>query len=486
MQLFFILGIPLFLAGASLYIKNNRIFGFVNMFGYCFIALSSVTLAYSPVVSKTPLHLFDFFYVDALSGFFIFTISLVNLASAIYSLGYIGEDVREGLITERKAKVYYMLFNLFSFSMFFVMVVNNLGILWVAIELTTLASALLVGFYNTKNSIEAAWKYIIICSVGIALALLGTILFYYALSLSGGINSLNWTDIAAAADRLDPKILKIAFLFILVGYGTKAGVVPMHTWLPDAHSQALTPVSALLSGVLLKTAVYAILRFIIIINKCAGAQYSENLLVFFGLISIGVSAGFILLQKDIKRMLAYSSIEHIGVILTGLGLSGTLGVYGALLHIFNHAVTKSLMFFSAGNIVKKYKTNNMHILRGVSGAMPFTGVFFILGAFALAGSPPFSIFMSEIIILTAGFLKGAFIVTALFLLFIAVIFGAIIYHFSKVVFGRKPEGMAISGQPLSIKAAIIFLFVFMCAVSFKVPFFLDKLLAPVVSIIKGI
>lgn len=485
MQIFFILGIPLFLPAISLCVKKAKTLGIINMIGYCTVALFSLSLANNLAATKIPLRFFDFFYVDALSGFFIFTISIINLASALYSIEYILKDVEEAVISEKKARVYYALFNLFSFSTFFVTVVNNLGILWVAIEMTTLASAFLVGFYNTKTSIEAAWKYIIICSVGISLALLGTILFYYTVSVHGGINSLNWTDMVSIADKLDHKVLKIAFLFILVGYGTKAGLVPMHTWLPDAHSQALTPASALLSGVLLKTAIYAILRFMVIINKCVGNQYSANLLILFGLLSLGIAAGFILVQRDIKRLLAYSSIEHIGIISIGLGIAGTLGLYGALLHIFNHAVTKSLMFFGAGNIVKRYKTNNMRIIHGVVQVMPFTGIFLILGVFALAGSPPFSIFISEIMILIAIFSKGFFLIAVLFLLFITVIFGAFIYHFGKVVFGRKPKDIGVVKELLSTRIAFLFLFAFICVMGFAVPAFLDKLLVPAINIIKG-
>ncbi|MFA5335197.1 MAG: proton-conducting transporter membrane subunit, partial [Candidatus Omnitrophota bacterium] len=386
---------------------------------------------------------------------------------------------------ERKARAYYGLFNLFAFTMYFVTVVNNLGMLWVAIEMTTLVSAFLVGFYNNKKSIEAAWKYIIICSVGITLALLGTILFYYTASRDGGVTSLNWTDMAAAAGQLDPKVLKIAFLFILVGYGTKAGIAPMHTWLPDAHSQALAPISALLSGVLLKTAIYAIIRFASIINICIGTSYSDNLFIFFGLLSLGVSAAFVIVQKDIKRLLAYSSVEHIGVITFGIGAGGALGLFGALFHVFNHAVTKSLMFFAAGNVVKKYKTSDMHVIRGVISAMPFTGIMLIIGAFALTGSPPFSVFFSEIMILISGFGQGLYLQSALFLAFLAVIFGAVVYHIGTIAFGKKPADLAAAGGPLSGKIAFIFLLVFICVLGLKLPAVFTGLINAAIEIIRG-
>ena len=246
MELLFILGITIFLAIAATFGSDGRRLGIVNFFGHVVIALLSLRIVYYLSSTKSAIALYNFFYVDSLSALFILTISVLNVAVSLYSIDYMNKDLVSGAISLKKLKTYYILFNLFSFSMFFVTVLNNLGMIWVAIEATTLASAFLVGFHNNKQSIEAAWKYIIICSVGIALALFGTILFYYTASVQGGIHSLNWTDMVGAASRLDPKIVKTAFLFILVGYGTKAGLVPMHTWLPDAHSQALSPISALL------------------------------------------------------------------------------------------------------------------------------------------------------------------------------------------------------------------------------------------------
>ena len=290
----------------------------------------------------------------------------------------------------------------------------------------------------------------------------------------------------AIATKLDPQILKVAFLFIFVGYGTKAGIVPLHTWLPDAHSQAPTPISMLLSGVLLKTAIYAIIRFTIIINKSVGIEYSSSLFGLFGLLSLGIAAGFILVQKDIKRLLAYSSIEHIGIILIGLSFPG-IGIYGALLHTFNHAMTKSFMFLGAGNIVKKYKTGNMNIIRGVINLLPFTGTLFILGAFALGGTPPFSIFLSEFTILMAGFQNKSYLTCGLFLFFIAIIFGAIIHHFSKIIFGKEPADSKVKGYEDFFRTSsisLIFLFIFLIAFGIIVPSFASKILLLAAEVIK--
>ena len=485
MEILFILGITLFLAAITSFINNGRVLGFTNFTGHMIIALFSLKIVHSILVTRSAIAIGSFFYADALSAFFILTVSVLNVAASLYSVNYMGEDLDDGRVSLRKFKTYYILFNLFAFSMFLVTVLNNLGLVWVAIEMTTLVSAFLVGFHNDKTSIEAAWKYIIICSVGITLALFGTILFYYAMFTQGGIRSLNCTDMIAVASKLDPMVVKTAFLFILVGYGTKAGLAPMHTWLPDAHSQALSPISALLSGVLLKTAIYAILRFVVIVNRCASSSFTSSLLIFFGILSLAISAGFILAQRDLKRLLAYSSIEHIGIICIGLGVGGFMGLYGALLHVFNHAMTKSIMFFGAGKIVKKYNTNNMNMIRGVIGSMPFTGTVLIIATFALVGSPPFSIFLSEIIIIISAFTKGAYFTSVLLLLFISVIFGGIIFHLSKVIFGRRPENMPIEREPLSDKCVFIFLLVLICIMGFRVPSLINGILVSAVEILKG-
>ena len=462
MAIFIILGIPLLLALGSLFARKEHLFGIINGLGYFVALCASIILFKEAAFAGHITALFNFIYLDLLSAVFIVVTAVVAFAAALYSIAYIRKDVQQKIISARKARFYYLLFNLFCFSMFCVPAVNNLGMLWVAIEITTLISAFLVGFYNSKESVEAAWKYIIICSVGIIFALLGTILFSYAFSISGLSKSLNWSDMIPVAHVLDKNILKIAFIFILIGYGTKAGLAPMHTWLPDAHSQAVAPISALLSGVLLKTAIYAILRFGIIIIKSGEFAYFSHLMILFGAISLVMSSGFILVQKDLKRLLAYSSIEHIGIISIGFGLGSPLAIAGAILHVFNHAVTKSLMFFGAGNIVSAYKKHNMNAIRGVIKVLPFTGIVVLLGVFALTGFPPFSIFISEIMIIMAAFNNGAYFIAALLLLFLAIIFGAFIYHFGKILFGNLPKGAAAPGEPFSGKLVFLFLLFLIC------------------------
>ncbi len=460
MSIYFILLIPLLLSVAGVLIRGQKTRGMIIAAGYGAVLCAAVSLACSVIRADSRAYP-DFFYIDALGSFFILVISIISFAAALYSVGYIRKDLEKGRMTEKNAGIYYALFNLFCFSMFLVPAVNNAGVMWVAVEMTTLISAFLVGFYNTKESVEAAWKYIIICSVGIIFALLGTILFSYAFA-QGGLRSLNWSDWTNAGVVPGTNVFKIAFIFILVGYGTKAGLAPMHTWLPDAHSQAIAPISALLSGVLLKTALYALLRFGLIVIKNAGFQFFGNLMLLLGVISLAVSCGFILVQKDLKRLLAYSSIEHIGVISIGFGLGTPLALAGAFLHILNHAAVKSLMFFAAGNIVAGYQKHAMNTIRGVVKAMPFTGVMVLLGVFALTGFPPFSVFLSEFLIIAGAFLNGAYAVGAALLLLLAVIFGAFIFHFGKMLFGNLPSDMTVTGESLSGKLAFLFLFLQIC------------------------
>lgn len=455
---FVILGIPVVLSGFAFF--KARAFRALNSLGYAVVLCSSVFLL-RRILLDGPLSWQGVLYMDILSAFFLLVISIVAFAASLYSIGYLRRDVLEKVVSPRKESLYYVLFNFFCLSMFLVPMLNNLGYLWVAIEMTTLVSAFLVGFYNRKESVEAAWKYIILCSVGIIFALLGTILFSYAYSLTGVSKSISWTDLMAASPGLPANIVKVAFIFILVGYGTKAGLAPMHTWLPDAHSQAVAPISALLSGVLLKTALYAILRFGMIEIRTVGLSTFSHLLIFFGMISLVVSSGFILVQKDLKRLLAYSSIEHMGIIALSFGLATPLGFAAGLFHIFNHAVNKAFMFFGAGNIVHAYKKHNMNAIKGVIRLMPFTGIMVLLGVFALTGFPPFSIFASEILILIAAFAKGSYVIGSCLLLFLGIVFGAFIFHFGKMLYGHKPKDMVCEGEPASGKLAFVFLLILM-------------------------
>ncbi|HTS14952.1 MAG TPA: hydrogenase 4 subunit F [Candidatus Sulfotelmatobacter sp.] len=389
---------------------------------------------------------------DGLSALIALVTAGVGAAAAIHSIGYLREDLRgrdldrgSGL---RDVQRYYGLLHLFVFSMLLVPLSNSLGVVWIAIEGTTLASVFLVSYYRTREALEAAWKYVIIGSVGIALALFGTILAYYAaVPVLGFSFDLNWSSLTAVAPRLDPDVMRLAFLFIVVGYGTKAGLAPMHTWLPDAHSEAPSPISALLSGVLLNAALYAILRFYTLTVPAVGVADVGALLLGFGLLSLLVAALFMLRQNDYKRLLAYSSVEHMGVIVVATAFGGPLGMTAALLQLVGHALAKSLMFFAAGHVLLRYETKEIDQVSGVIRALPASGAFLLLGGLALTGAPPFGLFVSELTALTAGFSSGFGPAALIVLACLVVIFIAFMGHLNRMVFGRLPADVARGERP---------------------------------------
>lgn len=438
------LAIPAIAGGLVWTNKNKIVIHLTNLIGSMLLLvisiISLIDINKSKAVVSTGIFK-DLLYIDSLSGYILFITTLAFFLVSLYSISYFGEELRRKVFTLKKLKLYYCLSNAFVLSMILALTTQNMGVMWIAIEATTLASAFLVGFYNNKRAIEAAWKYLIICSVGIAFAMLGIILLYYSstVTLVGTkISGLNWNFLIQNASALDPSILKIAFIFILIGFGTKVGFSPMHTWLPDAHSQAPSPVSALLSGVLLNTAMYGIIRVLAIVNKSLGSsKYTGNLLILLGILSIATAAIFVLVQQDYKRILAYSSIEHMGIIALGLGICTPISIFAALYHIFNHAMTKSMLFLATGNVYLKYHTKKIASVRGLIKTMPVTGVVFILGVFAIIGMPPFGIFMSEINTVVGAIFSKHYIIAALLLIFLSVVFAGFIKQLTKMFYGKN-------------------------------------------------
>ena len=320
---------------------------------------------------------------------------------------YFRRDLADATVTERRFREFYVLTPLFATGMFLVVLANNLGVMWIAVEATALSSVLLVALYNRKTSLEAAWKYVMLGGLGLVLALFGTIFTYAAaIGKTGGemLPSFNWTRLLAMAPQLDRHMMTLAFIFVLVGYGTKAGLAPMHTWLPDAHSEAPSPTSAMLSGVSLKIALYALLRFHILTTACLGSGFSRNLLLGFGLFSMLLAGPFILVQKNLKRMLAYSSLEHVGLICVAVGMNAPLTVFGALLHMGYHALTKPVLFFAAGNVHQQFHTLEFRQIGcGLVRTMPVTALLLGLAAVAVSGLPPFGLFVSELTVIAGGF-----------------------------------------------------------------------------------
>jgi hydrogenase-4 component F len=347
-------------------------------------------------------------------------------------------EEEHGRVSAMRLRLYHGAYQLFMFTMLVTLLTNNLGILWVAMEGATLSTVLLVSLYRTPASIEAAWKYFILCGVGLAQALFGTILLYFAAEkvLGGGTVSLLWTHLFEVRDQLEPTVLSIAFVFLLVGYGTKVGLVPLHNWLPDAHAEGPTPISAVLSGLLLNVALYAVMRSKVLVDGALGTQFSGQLMMGFGLLSVVVAALFLSRQRDIKRLFAYSSIEHMGIVTFAFGMGGPVGAFAGLLHMTVHSLTKSAIFFTVGHAVQKAGTQNIADIRGLIERNPTIGWGLALGTLAILGVPPFGVFTSEFMILTTAIHQHPW--TTPFLLFgLAVAFASVFGKVQPMVFGES-------------------------------------------------
>jgi len=497
-----ILSIPVVTAVICYLLKSPKLVGYASLAGAAALAFAALPVIISAISSPAEM-MNGVLYMDALSGYIMALVIFLSLASAAYSIGYLDHEMKVGLTGASGVRRYYALLHLFIFTMLLVTAANNLALMWIAIEATTIVSALLIGLGFSKRSlaIEAAWKYIILCTVGITFALLGIFITYYATTavMGGGQGALNWTTIRSIAPKLNPATMKLAFIFILVGYGTKAGLAPVHNWLPDAHSEAPSPISALLSGILLNTAFYGIMRFISITDPSTGSVFTGNLLILFGLISMGISSVFILVQVNYKRLLAYSSIEHMGIISLGIGIGGPVGVYGALLHIMNHALSKPLMFFVSGRIQAHYGSTKIENVNGVLSSMPLAGTLAFIGALSLAGTPPFNIFISEFTVLRAAVDNGLWAIAGLFLLFAAFVFYGMLSAFGRMLFGgrnaarvqgdeKSGQIVAASGFSLSMSSVLnngimILLASLIVVLGFTVPGFIDGTIRTCVNIL---
>ena len=407
------------------------------------LVLSLLTIQFV-LVSGQVFGLGSWLHVDALGAIFLLIIAVVGFLVGLYSIGYTDHELKTGEFDNDKLCNYYGLFSLFILTMLLVVISNNIIMMWVAVEATTLGSAFLVGIYGHRESLEAAWIYVVICTAGVAFGLYGTVLVYSnafnVMQASGG-NAALWTEIVKNVQGLDPAMLKIAFVFVLVGFGTKAGLFPMHTWLPDAHSEAPSPVSAMLSGVLLSCALLVIFRFAIITNLVVGSSFTQTLFLIFGTLSVVASAFFMVAQRDIKRLLAYSSIENIGLILIAFGLGGPAGILAGLLQTINHSLVKSLLFCTFGNIQMKYRSRSVDQIKGIFQVLPGTGFLMIIGALALVGTPPFNVFVSKFLIITAGLAAGYLWLMVVCLLLLTVVFVAFFRLMASTLFGEKPENV---------------------------------------------
>ena len=398
----------------------------------------------------------DWFRLDALSAYHLAVMMIVFILSTLYALSYFRNEPEALRLTTGLARRFSGLWHGAICAMTTVLISNNLGIMWVGVEATTLLTAFLICLHITAVSLEATWKYLIVCSVGVAFAFMGVLLLAASAGAPApGAPILQWTYLRGIAGALDPRLVKLSFIFLLVGYGTKAGIAPMHSWLPDAHSQAPAPVSAFFSGFMLNMALYCLMRHLPIVKTAtANAAWADNLLIFFGLLSMLIAAVFILSQHDLKRLLAYHSVEHMGIIMLGLGL-GPLGAFGALYHTLNHSLCKTLGFLSAGRIGQIFVTHDMRRISGALRTSPLWGGGLFGSMLALIGVAPFAIFMSELVILKAAADSRHYIAIALFLLGAGAVFVGALRHAIDMAWGVEN---APAGKPAASLADKLIVF----------------------------
>jgi hydrogenase-4 component F len=412
------------------------------------------------VISFGPMLVLDrLFFVDPFNVFLVALTAFVGFTTSLFSRPYMRIERAHGRLSTGRLRLYHSMYQLFNFTMLLALLTNNMGILWVALEGATLATVLLVSLYRTPASLEAAWKYFILCGVGIAQALFGTILLYFAAEkvLGAGGGALLWTELNSVKGDLEPTVLSLAFVFLLVGYGTKVGLVPLHNWLPDAHAEGPTPVSAVLSGLLLNVALYAVVRCKVLVEASAHTSFAKELMMGFGLLSVVVAAFLLSRQKDIKRLFAYSSIEHMGIITFAFGMGGLVANFAGMLHMTVHSLTKSAIFFTVGHATQKAGTQMIDGIRGLITLSPMIGWAFALGALAILGMPPFGVFASEFLILTTAMRDQPW-ATPFLLIALGIAFAAVFSKVQPMVFGetslqRLPERPALI--PVFVHLALV-------------------------------
>jgi hydrogenase-4 component F len=375
--------------------------------------------------------------VDDLNISLIVLTTFVGFTTSAFSASYIAHELETGRLQPAHLRFYHAMYQVLMFAMNLALLANNIGLMWVAIEMATLTTVLMVGVYRTHEALEAAWKYFILGSVGIALALYGTILVYQAALPTAGqeLEAMAWTQLLSAAPSLDSALLNLAFIFLLLGYGTKVGLAPLHAWLPDAHAEGPTPISAVLSGLLLNVALYAVLRFKMLLAANAGALAPGPLMIAMGLVSVVFASFMLYRRRDIKRMFAYSSIEHMGIITFAFGMGGALANFAGLLHMAMHSLTKSAIFFAVGHVAQAKGTQKIADISGLTESHPILGWGLVLGVVAIAGMPPLGIFMSEFLVVSSTFARQPLLAVVL-VLALLVGFGALFLRLHAIAFGQ--------------------------------------------------
>jgi hydrogenase-4 component F len=400
-----------------------------------------------------------FLLVDDLNVVFVLLNAFVGFTTSVFSASYIGHELETGRLTPPYLRFYHAMYQVLMFGMNLSLLANNIGLMWVAIELATLTTVMMVGIYRTHEALEAAWKYFILGSVGIALALFGTIIVYVASQpvVGPGLDAMAWTNLIQYGARFDPALLNLAFVFLLLGYGTKVGLAPLHAWLPDAHAEGPTPISAVLSGLLLNVALHAVLRFKMLMATNTGVLAPGPMMVTMGLVSVIFAAFMLYKRRDIKRMFAYSSIEHMGIITFAFGMGGALANFAGLLHMTMHSLTKSAIFFAVGHVAQIKGTQRISEIRGLTVTHPLLGWGLVLGVVAIAGLPPLGIFMSEFIVVSSTFARDPLLAIAL-VFGILIAFGALFLRLNGIAFGEplgSTEPAKASYVPLFAHLALV-------------------------------
>ena len=474
--------VPTVTALLMLTTRDRRILSAIDVCGSAI--LLALTLVLAREVAKGGPRALGVLRIDDLGLVFLLLLVVLTLAVSIYTVGWLKQAVAVGNMKAESLRSYFALVHLFVATMVVTVLADNLGVLWIAMEGTTITSAVLIGYHGHQHGLEAAWKYIIVTTIGISFGLFGTVLVYAA-AAAGGAVAMSWSAIMKVAPTLDPGIVRIGFIFVMVGYGTKAGLAPMHLWLPDAHSQAPTPVSTLLSGILIKCALLAIIRFQTITAAACGPAFPAEVLLVFGLTSVVVATPFILVQQDIKRLLGYHSIEHVGIVALGLGFGGSVGTYGALLHVVNHGITKALAFFAAGTAIARYGSRDIHVIRGLFAVAPIGATLLMLAALSLAGMAPFSIFMSELMVLRAGIGDGHWVAIAIFLAMVVVIFAGLLHHVGAMVFGEPTAAAGREAEAWSPLLGMLLLAAIMVLLGLTIPASFDGILQRATEVVVG-
>ena len=445
-----VLGVPLVAAALLAVLPGYRATSRLNVIVSLVTLIAAGSLYFLPRPLPGP-----YLFIDDLNIVFIALSAFVAFTTSVFSATYIAHELETGKLTPTYLRFYHAMYQLLMFAMNLALVANNIGLMWVAIELATLTTVLMVGIYRTAEALEAAWKYFILGSVGIALALFGTILVYMAAQpvIGEGGNAMVWTVLISRASAFDPALLNVAFIFLLLGYGTKVGLAPLHAWLPDAHAEGPTPISAVLSGLLLNVALYAVLRCKVLADGALQNGLPGRLLVGFGLVSVLVATFSLLRQKDVKRLFSFSSIEHMGMMSFAFGLGGPVATFAGLLHMTTHSLIKSAIFFTVGHAAQKTGTQAIDGIRGLARVSPVVGWGMMLGTLAILGMPPFGVFASEFLILTTAIHALPWAVPLL-ILALAVAFAVIFRHVQGMAFGGESTARRLEHRPALLPVLI--------------------------------